>query len=70
MALPNFSYAKPKPKETPVTINPAMTDSAVLAMMLDDMTSLGLIKLIEKRCWSATEEKLRAEDRNGGKKAA
>jgi len=49
-----------------------MTDSTVLAMMLDDMTSLGLIELKpdEKRCWSATEEKLQAEGQNDGKKAA
>jgi hypothetical protein len=53
-----------------VTINPAMTDSTVLAMMLDDMTSLGLIEPDEKRCWSATEEKLQAEGQNDGKKAA
>ena len=55
-----------------MTTNPAMTDSAVLAMVLDDMASLGLIELKpdEKRCWSATEGKLQAEDQNDGKKAA
>ena len=46
--------------------NPEMTDSTVLARVLDDMQFLGLIELIpdedEKPRWSAIKRKSEAED--------
>ena len=53
--------------------NPEMTESAVLARVLDDMQFLGLIELKpdedEKLCWS--EGKRQVEDqKNMSKKAA
>ena len=48
--------------------NPEMTESAVLAMVLDDMQFLGLIELKpdedEKLRWSAIAGKPRVEDQN------
>jgi hypothetical protein len=68
----NFFYGKVKTRETSVNTNPEMTDSAVLAMVLDDMAFLGLIELKpdEKLCSSATEGKRQAEDPKDSKKAA
>ena len=48
--------------------NPEMTDAGLLAMLLDDMKSLGLVELKPdqdgKLCWFAIEGKHRAKEQD------
>jgi len=66
--LPNFLR---QTKETPIKSKPEMTDPSILAMVLDDMESLDLIKLspnAEKM--PPIKGKLQTEDQHMSEKAA
>ena len=66
--LPNFLR---RAKETPMKTKREMTDPSILAMVLDDMESLDLIKLSpNKEKMPLIKGKLQTEDQHMSEKAA